>query len=117
MSDNGIDFRFCILCEKKKEDSLVENPVSHKSLLKFVEERNSHGDSQFSAIWCKLQDCTPQQLALCNATSHRTCYQEATHAGKLKRVKEKFESEDGPTSSKRKKKGDKEVNLITNLSV
>ena len=103
MADNGIDFRLCILCQKKKEDSLVENPVSHDRLLKFVEERNRYGDSHFSAIWCNLQDYTAQQLALCSATWHRTCYQEATHAGKLKRAKDKFESEDGPTSSKRKK--------------
>ena len=104
MADNGIDFRLCILCQKKKEDSLVENPVSHERLLKFVEEKNRYGDSHFSAYWCNLQDYTAQQLALCNATWHRTCYQEATHAGKLKRAKDKFESEDGPLAPREKKR-------------
>lgn len=103
MSDNRPDFKYCILCQRKKEESLIENPVSHERLLQFVEERSGYGDPQYSAIWSQLQGYTPHELALQDATWHRTCYQDATHAGKLKRAKDKFEKEDGPTRSKRTK--------------
>ena len=105
MADKGVqselDFKLCLICQKETDES----PVSHEKLLKSIEERVQYGDSRYSVIWEQLRDTTPQQLVANTASWHRSCYQEATHAGKLKRVKERYEREaDDPcTSSKRKK--------------
>ena len=37
--EKEVDFRLCIICQKKSDENLVENPVSHEKLLKFIEER------------------------------------------------------------------------------
>ena len=108
MADKGVqselEFKFCLICQKQTDERLIESPVSHEKLLKSIEERTKYGDSRYSVIWEKLQDKTPQQLVDNKASWHRSCYQDATHTGKLKRAREKYErEEDGPTSSKRRK--------------
>lgn len=109
MADKGVqselDFKLCLICQKETDERLIENPVSHEKLLKSIEERIQYGDSQYSVIWNQLRDATPQQLAGNTASWHRSCYQEATHAGKLKRAKARYDREGGGscTSSKRKK--------------
>jgi hypothetical protein len=74
-----------------------------------VEERSGYGDLYYRDTWLLLQHYTSQELALQNATWHRSCYQEVTNTRKLKRAKEKCEKEDGPTSSKRKKEEGKKL--------
>ena len=109
MADKGVqselDFKSCLICQKETDERLIESPVSYEKLLKSIEERVQYGNSRYSVIWEQLRDTTPQQLVANTASWHRSCYQEATHAGKLKRAKERYEREaDGPrTSSKRKK--------------
>lgn len=111
--EKTLDFRLCIICQKKTEESFVENPVSHEKLLKFIEERVLYGDSQFSEVWTKLNNISPQQLLSSNASWHRKCYQDAVHMGKLKRVKDRHERElSGPDESRRKP-ADSEVKQLT----
>jgi len=99
----SIDYSLCIVCQKKTHEGLIENPISHEKLLKFIEERVEYGDSQFSDIWIKLQTITPLKLLSNNASWHRKCYQEVVHTGKLERVKQRHERElAGPNESRRK---------------
>ena len=101
--EKEVDFRLCIICQKKSDENLVENPVSHEKLLKFIEERVLYGDSQFSEVWTKLKSISPEELISSKASWHRNCYQDAVHTGKLKRVKERHERElSGPDESRRK---------------
>lgn len=98
-----LNFKLCIVCQKETDIGLVDNPVSHEKLLKFIRERFEYGDSKFAAIRDLLGDITPQQLVLNNASWHRGCYQEAVHIGKLKRVQERYERDGNDEDSKRKK--------------
>ena len=111
--EETLDFRLCIICQKKTEESLVENPVSHEKLLNFIEERVLYGDSQFSEVCTKLNNISPQQLLSSNTSWHGKCYQDAVHMGKLKRVKDRHERElSGPDESRRKP-ADSEVKQLT----
>ena len=41
-----LDYSLCIICQTKSEDDLVENPVSHETVLGFIEsELNMEIDS------------------------------------------------------------------------
>lgn len=112
MADKGVqselDFKLCLICQKETDERLIESPVSHEKLLKSIEVRIQYDDSRYSVIWEKLRDTTAQQLVANTASWHRSCYQEATHAGKLKRARERYEKEvDGPSTSSKRKKEEK----------
>ncbi|KXJ11509.1 hypothetical protein AC249_AIPGENE22744 [Exaiptasia diaphana] len=85
-----INFDLCIICQKEKEGkTLVENPSCHEKLVTAVQERSTYGDSKYSEIWSAIRIFSKQEL--CQASRHRTCYQDATHSSKLKRAKAKYE--------------------------
>ncbi len=99
----NLDFKICLICQKNTEDALIENPISHEKVLRFLEQRNTYGDRQYSHIWNMLKNMTPQNLASNKTTWHRKCYQDLVHVGKLKRLQAKYESQsDDPISPKRK---------------
>ncbi|CAH3164810.1 unnamed protein product [Porites lobata] len=53
-------------------------------------------------MWLVLKDLPLEELKE-KATWHRSCYQETTHSGKIKRVKERFQREvRGPNEARRK---------------
>ena len=101
----NLNFKICLICQKSTEDVLIENPVSHERVLNFLEQRNAYGDRQYSHIWNMLQHMTPENLASNKPISHRKCYQDLVHVGKLKRLhcQARYDSEsDGPITPKRK---------------
>ena len=99
-----IDFQLCIICQTKKED-LVErrNANSHERLLvAAIKERGEYGDVKYEGLWAALQEIPPAELEE-RITWHRKCYQESTHSGMIKRLKERVERElAGPDESRRK---------------
>jgi hypothetical protein len=99
----NLNFKICLICQKNTEDALIENPISHEKVLRFLEQRNTYGDRQYSHIWNMLQHMTPENLALNKTTWHRKCYQDLFHVGKLKRLQARYESQsDDPICPKRK---------------
>ena len=92
-----LDYSLCIICQTKSEEDLVENPISHETVLNFIEERVKYGDWQYSEMWKRLSGIS------CKASWHRKCYQDVAHTGKLKRIKERYEREmAGHNESRRK---------------
>ena len=67
-----------------------------------IEERSKYEDINSKTLWLVLKDLPREELKE-KATWHRSCYQETTHSGKIKRVKERFQREvRGPNEARRK---------------
>ena len=104
MTDSGpsnapLDFK---LCKEKSTANLVQNPTSHQKLLKAIKERSKYEDINSKTLWLVLKDLPREELKE-KATWHRSCYQDTTHSGKIKRVKERFQREvRGPNEARRK---------------
>ena len=98
-----LDYSLCIICLTKSEEDLVENPISHETVLNCIEERVKYGERQYSEAWKSLSGISSNQLAASKASWHRKCYQDVAHTGKLKRIKERYEREmAGHDESRRK---------------
>lgn len=97
-----IDFGLCIVCQAhKKDENLVENPSSHKTFLDAIKQHNEYRNGKLSELWPILKDLPSQGLG--KVTWHRTCYQETTHSGMIKRAKARFErAATSPNESRRK---------------
>ncbi|CAH3131547.1 unnamed protein product, partial [Pocillopora meandrina] len=97
-----LDFKLCVICQEKSTANLVDNPTSHQKLLEAIEERSKYEDINSKTLWLVLKDLPLEELKE-KATWHRSCYQETTHSGKIKRVKERFQREvRGPNEARRK---------------
>ncbi|CAH3136345.1 unnamed protein product, partial [Porites lobata] len=57
---------------------------SHQKLLEAIEERSKYEDINSKTLWLVLKDLPLEELKE-KATWHRSCYQETTHSGKIKR--------------------------------
>ena len=101
-SNAPLDFKLCVICREKSTANLVENPTSHQKLLEAIEERSKYEDIKSKTLWLVLKDLPLEELKE-KATWHRSCYQETTHSGKIKRVKERFQrGVRGPNEARRK---------------
>ena len=101
-SNAPLDIKLCVICQEKSTANLVENPTSHQKLLEAIEERSKYEDINSKTLWLVLKDLPLEELKE-KATCHRSCYQETTHSGKIKRVKERFQREvRGPNEARRK---------------
>ena len=88
--NTGITFKLCIICQTQTDDELVEKPVSHaKKLFHKITERPPYGDVKFAEVRSFLKGFPFEELV----SRHRTCYQETTHSGMIKRAKERYETE------------------------
>lgn len=83
-------FHLCIICQKEKNETLVEKPSVYEKVLNFIEEWAKYGNLNFSEIWKKLRNISPQELEINHASWHRSCYKDAIHTGMLKRAKERY---------------------------
>lgn len=91
MTSNSIDFNLCILCRKQTNENLVENPTSHQKVCEFVEKWAKNGSLFHYDLWTLLSKVTADDLKARKATWHRSCYQETTHSGKLKRAIDRYQ--------------------------
>ena len=87
--NTGIAFKLCIICQTQTDEELVEKPVSHKKLFDAIQERPHYGDVKFAEVRSFLKGFPFEELV----SRHRTCYQETTHSGMIKRAKERYERE------------------------
>ena len=87
--NTGITFKLCIICQTQTDEELVEKPVSHKKLFDAIQERSHYGDVKFAEVRSFLKGFPFEELV----SWHRTCYQETTHSGMIKRAKERYETE------------------------
>ena len=71
------------------DEKLVEKPVSYKKLFDAIQERSHYGDVKFAEVRSFLKGFPFEELV----SRHRTCYQETTHSGMIKRAKERYETE------------------------
>ena len=71
------------------DEELIEKPVSHKKLFDAIQERSHYGDVKFAEVRSFLKGFPFEELV----SRHRTCYQETTHSGMIKRAKERYERE------------------------
>ena len=81
--NTGITFKLCIICQTQTDEELVEKPVSHKKLFDAIQERSHYGDVKFAEVRSFLKGFPFEELV----SRHRTCYQETTHSGMIKRAK------------------------------
>ena len=81
--NTGITFKLCIICQTQTDEELVEKPVSHKKLFDAIQERSHYGDVKFAEVRSFLKGFPFEELV----SWHRTCYQETTHSGMIKRAK------------------------------
>ena len=91
-----------MICQTEKEgESLVENPRSIDILFNAVNARAGYGEIKYVEIANNLKELSEHNLEA--ATWHRTCYQETTHSGMLKRLRERYEKElSGPSEAKKR---------------
>ena len=54
-----------------------------------IQERSHYGDVKFAEVRSFLKGFPFEELV----SRHRTCYQETTHSGMIKRAKERYETE------------------------
>ncbi|CAH3187779.1 unnamed protein product [Porites lobata] len=107
-SNGPLDFKLCVICQEKSTANLVENPTSHQKLLEAIEERSKYEDINSKTLWLVLKDLPLEELKEKAKTFYvyvlcMSCYQETTHSGKIKRVKERFQREvRGPNEAQRK---------------
>ena len=87
--NTGITFKLCIICQTQTDEELVEKPVSHKKLFDAIQERSHYGDVKFAVVRSFQKGFPFEELV----SWHRTCYQETTHSGMIKRAKESHERE------------------------
>ena len=87
--NTDITFKLCIICQTQTDEELVEKPVSHKKLFDAIQERSHYGDVKFAEVRSSLKGFPFEELV----SWHRTCYQETTHSGMIKRAKERYERE------------------------
>ena len=66
------------------DEELIEKPVSHKKLFHAIQERSHYGDVKFAEERSFLKGFPFEELV----SRHRTCYQETSHSGMIKRAKE-----------------------------
>lgn len=98
----NIKFELCLVCQTNSEEELIKKPSSHENLLKSIQARAQYGDAKSFEIWSTLKEFETKDL-IENGSWHRSCYQEISHSGMLKRLKEKYERELSGPSSKRSK--------------
>ena len=79
----------CIICQTQTDEELVEKPVSHKKLFDAIKERSNYEDVKFAEVQSFLKSFPFEELV----SWHRTCYQETTHSGMIKRAEERYERE------------------------
>ena len=95
--NTGITFKLCIICQTQTDEELVEKPFSHKKLFDAIQERSHYGDVKFAEVRSFLKGFPFEELV----SRHRTCYQETTHSGMIKRAKERYEIEPcGPNEAR-----------------
>ena len=82
--NTDITFKLCIICQTQTDAELVEKPVSHKELFDAIQERSCYGDVKFAKVRSFLNGFPFEELV----SWHRTCYQETSHSGMIKRAKE-----------------------------
>ena len=98
-----LDFKLCLVCQAVKAEALVENPrSSYEALLNAERCRAGYGEITYAEIWSNLKAVSPEELTAKAGTSHRKCYQEATHSGMLKRSRERYEKKVAIESRKKK---------------
>ena len=85
----NLDFNLCIICQKGKNESLVENPSSYEKVFKSIEEWAKYRNLAYSQTWEKLRRISPQELEIAQASWDRSCYKDVVHTGMLKRAKER----------------------------
>ena len=87
--NTGITFKLCTICQTQTDEELVEKPVSHKKQFDAIQERSHYGNVKFAEVRSFLKGFPFEELV----SRHRTCYQETTHSGMIKRAKERYETE------------------------
>lgn len=108
----GLDLHLCIICQGKKSKNLVEKPEAHENVRLLIEECSKYGNFQYTEAWNKLRFTSVKELKDWQASWHRSCYKDAVHAGMLKRVRERYESQlKGPNESRRKSRLDSSVEI------
>ena len=90
--NTDITFKLGIICHTQTDEELVEKPVSHKKLFDAIQERSCYGDVKFAEVQSFLKGFPFEELVE-RVSWHRTCYQEATHSGMVRRAKERYERE------------------------
>ena len=107
-----LDLHLCIICQKKKNENLVEKPEAYENVRLSIEEWSKYGNLQYTEAWNKLRFTSLQELKDGRASWHRSCYKDAVHAGMLKRARERYERElEGPNESRRKSRPDSSVEI------
>lgn len=107
----SLDFNLCI-CQNRSAQDLVENSTSHDKLFSSTEERTKYRDAKLAELWSILKTLSAEEC-MEKVRWHQKCYQNTTHSGMLKRVKERFERVvAGPDESRRKSSEALQVNTF-----
>ena len=97
----GLNLHLCIICQRKKNENLVEKPEAHEKVRISIEEWSKYGNLQYTEVWNKLRFTSVQELEDRRASWHRSCYKDAVHAGMLRRARERYERQlEGPNESR-----------------
>ena len=51
----GLDLHLCIICQRKKNENLVEKPEAHEKVWVSIEEWSKYGNLQYTEVWNKLR--------------------------------------------------------------
>ena len=82
LDETKTDYQYCIICQCKTSEDLIDSPQSHDKVIEFIKERASYNDTIYPDIWNRLKNDTADSLKEKSATWHRSCYQSAVHTGK-----------------------------------
>ena len=68
-----MDLHLCIICQKKKNENLVEKPEAYENVRLSIEEWSKYGNLQYTEAWNKLRFTSLQELKDGRASWHRSC--------------------------------------------
>lgn len=70
--DVPIDFSLCLVCQSRKEEELVTNPTSYKTLYETISIRASYNEQKYVEVWAYIKGFSSEDLKVRSATWHRT---------------------------------------------
>ena len=94
------NFALCIICQDESREKLVEDrSMFATKLWTAISERAAYGDQLYPEVHRRLKDVSQDELILQKAAWHRSCYQDAVHAGKCERARKRYENKLDTTMS------------------
>ena len=92
-----VDFALCFICQLSSKKTDYTNYVLHPSLpsveklITTTDVRCSYGETEFSALKCRIQGLSANELLENGISYHKICYKDLTHKTCIERARIRYE--------------------------